>query len=655
MGEELARQNNADDTVYALLEQSAAIYPDHPAILGDGVRLTYKQLSGHIKSLQSQLTSLGIGRKDRVSLVMPNGPLYATTLLALISNSTLVPLNPSYRLSEFEFYLSDIKADAVVILKGMQNPVRDAAHSLGIRIIEITDDEGFPKFAGAATSATSIANSPLPDDIALILHTSGTTSRPKIVALTHANICWSARNTQACLKLSPTDRCLNVMPLFHSHGIMTPLLATLAGGASVWCTEGFVATKFFAWLRESRITWYSAVPSIHQSIMARATGEKLDDVRLRFVRSASSPLPPKLAEAVEKMFGVPMIEGYGSTETSGPICSNPLPPGYRRLGSVGLPAGAELMIIDQTGQPLARGESGEIALRGAGVITAYENNPQANQTSFIDGWLRTGDIGHFDNDGYLFVTGRIKEMINRGGEKISPREIDEVLLAHPAVAAAVTFAMPDTRLGEEVAVAIELRGGMSITELDLIQFASDRLVDFKVPRRIVILDKIPTSPVGKPQRITLAKTLGLDSPQSITPSLISDNTAPQTKIEQSVAEIWKQVLNYPNITRGDNFLQLGGDSVLASQAMARIRDQLAVEVPVWVFFQSPTLASMAEFIQKASNSAVTTVQASSEHSSKPIDSEAGDIRDLLAEIETMSDSQVREHLGELKVSHLTES
>jgi acyl-CoA synthetase (AMP-forming)/AMP-acid ligase II len=349
------------------------------------------------------------------------------------------------------------------------------------------------------------------DDVALVLHTSGTTSRPKIVPLAHKNVCASAAHIRQTLALTAEDRCLNVMPLFHIHGLMAAVLASFSAGASVFCTPGFNALQFFAWLAESQASWYTAVPTMHQTILDRAARntEIIEAARLRFVRSSSASLPPPVFNELEETFHVPVIEAYGMTEASHQMTSNPLPPRPRQPGTVGIPVGLEVAIMDKQGTLLPPGTIGEIVIQGPNVTAGYENNPTANAESFTNGWVRTGDEGVIDDKGYLTIKGRLKEIINRGGEKISPREVDEVLMEHPAVLQVVTFAMPHPRLGEEVAAAVVLRQGAEADERTLRDFARERLAGFKVPRKILFLAEIPKGPTGKMQRIGLAERLGL--------------------------------------------------------------------------------------------------------------------------------------------------
>lgn len=491
--------------------------PQRIAIAAPGVQPMIRgDLSRQIDATVGALCGLGIGPRDRVAIVLPNGPEMATAFLSVASAATAAPLNPAYRDDEFDFYLSDLDAKLLIVLADMDTPARAAATRRGIPIVDLAPVEEGP--AGGFTlsrdgrrleSAAPIFAAP--EDVALVLHTSGTTSRPKQVPLTHRNLAASARHIGTTLALGPADRCLNIMPLFHIHGLVGALLSSLAAGGSVFCTPGFNALKFFAWLDEAEATWYTAVPTMHQAILARAerNREVIERRRLRFIRSSSSSLPPPVMAELEAVFGCPVIESYGMTEAAHQMTSNPLPPRPRKPGTVGLPAGPEVAILDPAGRKLPQGEEGEVAIRGPNVTAGYVANPAANAAAFTDGWFRTGDQGRFDPEGYLTITGRLKEMINRGGEKIAPREVDEALLAHPAVAQAVAFALPHDKLGEEVAAAVVLREGQNASEQELRAFVARRLADFKVPRRILLLPEIPKGATGKPQRIGLAERLGL--------------------------------------------------------------------------------------------------------------------------------------------------
>ena len=482
--------------------------------------LTFAGLREQIERTTAALNGFGLGRGDPIAIVLPNGPEMAAAFLAVASAATAAPLNPGYRADEFSFYLSDLEARAVIVQQGDDTPARAAAAAGGVPIIELAPLSDAP--AGRFTLESDLrgaADAPGaadPDDTALVLHTSGTTSRPKIVPLSQRNIAASARHIRQTLSLTPDDRCLNLMPLFHIHGLIAGVLASVGAGGCTWCSPGFNAMQAFAWLRESRPSWYTAVPTMHQLILTRAArnADILAETQLRLIRSSSSSLPPTVMAELESTFNAPVIESYGMTEAAHQMTSNPMPPQARKPGSVGLPAGPEIAIMDADGALQALGARGEVVIRGPNVADGYRNNPQANAEAYTRGWFRTGDQGELDADGYLTITGRLKEIINRGGEKISPREVDEALLQHPAVGQAVTFAMPHEQLGEEVAAAVVLRDGSDAEERELRRFVGERLADFKTPRRIVILDEIPKGATGKVQRIglaqTLAEQLGLD-------------------------------------------------------------------------------------------------------------------------------------------------
>ena len=433
-------------------------------------------------------------------------------------------------------------------------------------------------------------------DVALVLHTSGTTSRPKMVPLTHGNLAASARHVGRALALGPGDRCLNVMPLFHIHGLVAATLASLAADASVVCTPGFAAADFLGWLDRLRPTWYTAVPTMHQAVLAATRGEPRATT-LRLIRSSSAPLPRRTMAELERVFGVPVIEAYGMTEAAHQMTSNPLPPRPRKPGSVGVAAGPEVAVADDAGALLPAGATGEVVIRGPNVTPGYAANPAANAAAFTpDGWFRTGDQGALDADGYLFLSGRLKELINRGGEKVSPIEVDEALMAHPAVAQALAFAIPHPTLGEEVAAAVVLHaasaavdGTPRVAERELRAFAAARLPYFKVPRRVVVVDAIPKGATGKLQRIGLAARLGVGSASASA----GDGGPPRGAVEEVVAVLWAELLPARAPQRHDDFFAAGGDSITAAQLVARLRDALDVELPLLDFFDAPTVAGVA--------------------------------------------------------------
>jgi acyl-CoA synthetase (AMP-forming)/AMP-acid ligase II/acyl carrier protein len=592
-------------TIPSIFRRQAELLPAATAITAPGrLPLDYsglwRQIEDHVRTL-SGLALIG----KPIAVVMGNGPEMAVTFLATSSIAAFAPLNPGYREREFDFYLSDLQAAAVIVESGVESPVRDVARKREIPLIELSPDLDQPagvfRLDGSGSGVGDSLPFARPDDVALILHTSGTTSRPKMVPLTHANLCASARNISAVLQLRRDDRCLNVMPLFHIHGLMAGLLASLTEGASVACTPGFIATRFFEWLDQMKPTWYTAVPTMHQAILARVSENRqvVSRSRLRLIRSSSSALPPQVMHGLEGAFGAPVIESYGMTEASHQMTSNPLPPRPRKPKSVGVAAGPEVRILGEDGQFAGPAESGEVVIRGENVLARYLENPEATKRAFVHGWFRTGDEGYLDSDGYLFLTGRIKEMINRGGEKIAPREIDDVLLDHPAVAQAVAFGIPDTRLGEDVAAAVVLRPGVSVGEHELRAHVAGKLAEFKVPRRILILDEIPKGATGKIQRIGMAERLGLALQLVSEPDLKAESIAPRTPVEVRLARIWCDVLGLERIGVRDRFLSAGGDSMLATMLIARVRDEMKVEISMLDFFDASTIEEQAKLIGRA--------------------------------------------------------
>jgi acyl-CoA synthetase (AMP-forming)/AMP-acid ligase II len=472
-----------------------------------GVRLTYRQLREQVAATADGLAGLGVGNGDRVAYVFPNSAETIVLFLAASTVGTAAPLNAAYKEDEFRFYLEDTGARALVVPPGEGMAARQALPD-GVTLIEAhIDGAGVMRLESkTSTGATRSAGAPDDDDVALVLHTSGTTSRPKLVPLRHRNLFASIDNIAATYALGPDDVALCVMPLFHIHGLMASTMATLRTGGTVVVPPKFDPMTFWPLAKDHGATWYSAVPTIHQMLLMRNRGELPPGAaKLRFIRSSSSALSPETMRQLESKFGAPVLEAYGMTEASHQMASNPLPPADRKAGTVGTGTGVRIGIMDDSGTMLRDGDAGEVVIQGPNVIDAYANNPEANASAFIEGWFRTGDQGILDADGYLSLVGRIKEMINRGGEKIAPREIDEVLLQHPAVGEAVAFGSPHPVWGEEVAAAVVLK--QPVTEKELIDFARERLADYKVPKKLYVVERIPTNATGKVQRRSVAATL----------------------------------------------------------------------------------------------------------------------------------------------------
>jgi len=491
----------ANETIASLVARAARRDPAAGAILAPGGEtLSYGELAEEIARVARALRARGVARGDRAAWIAAGGPQAAVAFLGSAAACASAPINPALGPRELRAQLEDLRP-RIVLLAGEQHSAGAAARALGIEVMELrARPDGRPGFA--LPEGRSEVEEAGPEDVALVLHTSGTTARPKQVPLGHRSLCVAARNVASTLRLSDADRALNMMPLFHIHGLVAGLLASLSAGSSVVCAPGFDPRGVREWVARLRPTWYSAVPAIHMAMRDAFEGTPPDGgFPFRFARSSSSALPPAVIGALETLYGAPVLEAYGMTEAAHQIASNPLPPAQRKPGSVGLPAGPEVAIRDPQGRDASTGVEGEVWIRGETVVRGYHDNPDANAESYANGWFRTGDLGRLDADGYLWLTGRLKELVNRGGEKIAPAEVDNVLLEHPDVAQAACCAMPHPTLGEEVAAVVVLRpGAVDVTVRDLLAHCASRLAPFKRPKQILIVPEIPRSATGKVQR-----------------------------------------------------------------------------------------------------------------------------------------------------------
>lgn len=571
-------------------------------ISAQGEVQTYQQMMRCVSQLTEQLANMGIRRGDRVTVVLANSPQMAMVFLAVTAIGACAPLSTGYSKDEFLFYLADVKAKAVIIESTGNAAAEAAAQELKIPIIRLTEetheknkrlrltgnvrpDQKTRSFAGA-------------DDIALIIHTSGTTSRPKMAPLTHKMINTSLQNTARAFCLTGKDRCLNTAPLFHTHGLVIAVLASLvSGGSVIICANAYDAELFFHMLNKMKPTWYTAAPTVHQNILrhALATGQPALPSSLRFIRSAAAALAPALIEKLEEVFQVPVIETYGMTEASSQIASNPLPPEKRKLGSVGKSNGCEIRIVDQQGCQLPPNETGEIILSGNTVLNGYENNPQANRDAFLGQWFKSGDQGYFDDDGYLFITGRSKEIINRGGQKVSPQMVDECLLAHPCIAEAAAFALSHPKLGEDVAAAVVFKPGREVQERDLRRFLLGKLAFYKVPSRFFFVDALPKGSTGKIQRVFLARQLGIAG------ASINEQrklVTPRNEQEEQLIKLWEEILEIRPISVTDDFFQLGGDSLAAVRLLTMVEERWGQSIPLMDLFAGCSVEKMALLLDK---------------------------------------------------------
>lgn len=517
----------------SLLCKAAEEFPNQRAIAVSGkYELTHSRLQATVTACAARLRAAGVGHGDVVALAFPNSIEFVVLFMAVMrARGVAAPLNAAYTAEEFEFYLGDSKSKLLLLPAEGNTAAETAAAKIGLPVAKcrfsilsegtgsvefVSESPGFDLDLGligkGETDIEAELSSDIHDDMALFLHTSGTTSRPKGVPLTQLNLATSTLHIKETYEFSTSDATVITLPLFHVHGLVAGLLSSLISGASVVLPAAgrFSASTFWTDMRTHGATWYTAVPTIHQILLERHATKPEDQYpELRFIRSCSASLAPIVLERLESAFGAPVLEAYAMTEASHQMTSNPLPhSGGRKAGSVGKATGIELTILDENGVPQSKGCTGEVCIRGANVTKGYQNNPEANESAFQFGWFHTGDLGYLDEEGYLFLKGRIKELINRGGEKISPFEVDAVLLSHPLVAQAVAFAVPDEKYGEEVNAAVVPVEGVSVMEEDVISTCKKNLAAFKVPKRVFVTDSLPKTASGKIQRRVMAEHFG---------------------------------------------------------------------------------------------------------------------------------------------------
>ncbi|WGD50779.1 amino acid adenylation domain-containing protein [Bradyrhizobium sp. CB1650] len=587
-----------------LLDVYARQTPAAPALLApDRPQLNYGELAAGTHHLVRTLRWLGIAPADRIAVALPRGADSALALIAVATACACVPVNPDLTADELQRYFSELKLTALVTRSDMNSPSRDVARALGIEVIDFVpgpeNNPGGCELLGPTVGPADSSGVSCADDDAFILLTSGTAALPKMVPLTHRNVCLSADNAGRVLSLTAQDRLLNVLPLFHAHGLISGLLTALAAGSSVICTNGFDAASFFGWMRALQPTWYTAVPTIHRALLtvAEADPDRARSSSLRVIRSASASLAPAILEGLETTFGVPVLETYGMTEAASQIAANPFE--LRKVGSVGRAAGPEIAIMDEAGRACASGVRGEIMLRGTNMTRGYYNDDAATKAAFRNGWFRTGDLGYLDADGYLFIVGRIKDVINRGGQKVSPLEVEEVLLSHPAVLEAGVFAIPHPKLGENVAAVVVLRPGSDATSDQLRQFARKRLAAYKVPSLIHSVAALPKGASGKVKRNALAGLIAAADGD--------EARQPRNALEIQLAEIWAGLLELPQVGIDQDVFALGADSLAVTQVRSRLRERFNVDFSFEDIFDCATVAALAARLETATTNREATL------------------------------------------------
>lgn len=565
-----------------------------------GNSLTHGQLNELVLNAEKNLRELGIGRETRVMTALPDSTLTACVLLALTHSAICAPVNPDLRAAELETLIPELGVSVLVAHGPCAAEARRTAEQLGLPVIEVDwDGQAALKWTGPPLPcAPAPSSSAHPDDTALVLLTSGSSARPKRVPLTHRQLTLSARRMADSIALTPADCCLNMMPMFHVGAVVDLLLAPLAAGGSLVRPETMSVQAFFETVAECHPSWFQGVPTLLHELAAYVVkgGVPNPVYSLRLVRSVSSPLPPEWLIEIEAALRAPVIEIYGMTETAGVITSNPLPPAVHKHGSAGKATSMEIIICDASGAEAMTGSRGEILVRGSGVMSGYENLQGENFGLAADGWLPTGDEGFFDEDGYLFITGRMGERINRGGEKIAPREIDEVLASHPAVQEVAAFPLPHPQLGQEVAAAIVLKPAADISVECLSRHVSQKLAYFKVPKAFYVVPELPRGPGGKLRRRLLPDLVRELSPLADLPTGSSES--PQTEMEKRVAAWWEKELGVSTIDRQGHFFDLGGDSLAAASFTVGIEKSLGLEIRPAALFDHPTVAEFAAYLEE---------------------------------------------------------
>jgi len=565
--------------------------------------LSYRQLQLQIDGIGSQLRRIGLGRGAWIGIALPDGPEAVLAIVAVSCWAIAVPFDPKLTPAEIDQRLGILRLDAVILHGDDDSDMRGVIARHGVRIVEAFSAGGGKlglTLDAPAADVSVLPETPGPSAIAFILQTSGTTALPKLIPFSHGNMLAAARRLQTWFKLTALDRCLSVAPPYYSHGLKVTVFTPLLTGGSLALPSSATAMDFAEWFEVLRPTWYSAGPTLHRLVLeaARAAPDSGTMHSLRFLISGGAPLQPDVRDGLEDVLGIPVLEHYGSSEAAQIAANLPLA-GESKPGTCGKPWPGTLSIVGDDGHPLPPGEQGEILIGGPTLTSGYIDDPELNRTAFVDGWLRTGDIGSLDLDGFLTVHGRIKDLINRGGEKISPVEVDMALLRHPAVAEAAAFAAPHPRLGEDVAAAVVLHPGASAEPAELRRFLADHIAAFKIPRRITILDRLPKGTTGKVLRAQLAKTLtaqaseNLEDPVSAAKPLPAD---PKQDLEQELLRLWRQLLQNDSVGVNDDFFEAGGDSLLATQMILDIERIVGHPVHPSILFEAPTIRTLIQNI-----------------------------------------------------------
>lgn len=581
-------------TVAELLRDQADSRGDAPALEAtDGTAITYAALHDRSRRIAADLNAVAPPTIDRprVAIVLPNGSDMAVALLGTCLAGVALPFNPAYTAAEFDSYFRETAVDLLLTVENNDESAFAAAKRLNLPVAYLSAT------AEGLVGANSTAAPPAPeaDDLALVLLTSGSTGRAKAVPLTHRNICTSAAEVCQSIDLGPDDRCLSMWEQYHIGGLVDLLLAPLASGGTVLCTSGFDAFAFFGICQDWRPTWFQGVPTTLNELAVQAARRSAPSRSntLRLIRSVAAALQPRLMTELETVFGIPVIQTFGMTEAGPLISSTRLPPAVRKPGSTGQSCGTEIKVVGPDDQPCATGIEGDLAIRGDNVFQGYENDPDANAAQFRDGWFYTGDIGYLDAEGDLFLTGRTKQLVNRGGEKINPQEVEDALVSMTAVAEATAFAIQHPTLGEDIAAAVVVREADTLHEARIRTYLTKRLAAFKVPQRILFLERLPRNPVGKVDRLALSALAEASARADD-----HDFSAPRNGLEHLLAQLWERELGVNPVGINDDFVRLGGDSLSKLRILMAVEGALDVDVLGTDAADSKTVRSMAEHLEK---------------------------------------------------------
>ncbi|OYU88233.1 MAG: hypothetical protein CFE29_18030 [Bradyrhizobiaceae bacterium PARB1] len=561
--------------------------PDATAFLQmDGARTTYRDARRIVCSIALEARLHESGADDRIALLTPRGKDGVLAFLAVSTFAICCPLDPRLLDEELSAAISDLGIALIVDLTGEERISRIAlAHGLDVRSVSVSD------LKIRSEHELQLGNDLQHGDIALLLQTSGTTSKPKHVALTHANVLAAAASIGKSYEIGSSDICINPMPHHHVHGLISAGISSLLAGAAQFCAPSFTPAAFDEAFDRLRPTWFTGSPAFHLGLLDfyKTLERAPPQGSLRFMRSSSAPFPASAIGDYESLFGVPLLENYGMTETASTVCSNLLPTHLRKAGSVGVPIGAEVRIVDDAGEDVLAGTEGAILLRGASVITGYasgENGPEF----FAQGWLRTGDVGHVDHDGFLFILGRTKELIKRGGHSVYPLEIDSSLLSHPDVAEAISFSIPHPTLGEELVAAIVVRAGSDLSGDDVRQFLKNRISTYKIPAAVLRVAAIPKSATGKTARRSMRDAFASE--------LSTKGALAETETELVLLRIWREIVGSSTLGVTDNLFVHGADPIRAQRACLAIAEKLKCSLIAKDIIRNPTVRQQASILTR---------------------------------------------------------